>query len=87
MTLRCPACRTRRATFTSLLEHIQASGHKLCYCGGYHHPHRPTGGCCEQNVWGALRQAQRRGDPLDTQMEIAADIAFEARGKPMKEWL
>lgn len=81
--IRCPACRTRRATYQSMQAHIASTGHTLCRCGGYHFAHRPGGGCCDLNTWGALRQAQRRGEPLDVQMDIAADIAWD---KPGKEW-
>lgn len=83
---RCPGCRTRRASFTSLLKHVAASGHAVCHCGGYHHPHRPGSPCCEVNDWCAVRQSQRRGDPLETQMGIAADLAWDLPGKLMKEW-
>jgi hypothetical protein len=86
MTIRCPACRTRRASYQSMQAHLAATGHTLCRCGGYHFAHRPTGGCCELNTWGTLRQAQRRGDSLGVQMDIAADVAYDAPGKPMKEW-
>jgi hypothetical protein len=84
--LRCPGCRTRRATFASMLLHIRATGHDLCNCGGFHFKHRPGSSCCERNPWAALCQAKRAGAPLNEQLDIAADLAVDLPGKPMKEW-
>ena len=39
--IRCPQCRTRRASYASMMAHVKASGHKLCDCGGYHFPQQP----------------------------------------------
>ena len=52
MTVRCPECRTRRATFTSMLKHVAETGHKVCDCGqGRHYPHRPgSAGCVRERL-------------------------------------
>ena len=52
MTVRCPECRTRRATFVAMLRHVSATGHKVCDCGhGRHYPHRPgSAGCVRELV-------------------------------------
>ena len=49
---RCPGCRTRRATWQSLLAHVAKTGHKACDCGmGYWFPHRPgTRGCVHEKL-------------------------------------
>lgn len=50
--VRCPGCRTRRATFVSMLKHVDKTGHKVCECGhGRHYPHRPGSGGCVQEKW------------------------------------
>lgn len=46
---RCPQCRTRRASWSSLQEHLKKSGHKLCSCGGYHYKHRMNSPLCHEN--------------------------------------
>ena len=66
MTVRCKVCRTRRATFKSLMEHVKASGHtKPCTCSGYHYPHRPGSPCCEGNPLSMYYVAARAGEKLD----------------------
>lgn len=66
MTVRCIVCRTRRATFTSLMAHMKATGHtKPCVCSGYHHPHRPGSPCCEANPLSMYYVAARAGETLD----------------------
>lgn len=42
-------------------EHIKASGHVLCVCGGYWYPHRPGSPCCERNKLGAFNVCKREG--------------------------
>ena len=73
MTVRCPACRTRRATFTALLQHVKHSGHAVCRCGGYHYPHRPGSGCCMQSPMGAIRAAEREDAPTSVVLELVND--------------
>ena len=82
MTYRCPACRTRRATFTGLLKHVQDSGHRLCDCGAYHYPHRPRGGYCHQHEKAGLRAAARYGIDGDELLDIAADVSWDSPGHP-----
>lgn len=75
---RCPVCRTRRASFTSLLEHQRGAGHQApCGCPGYHHPHRPGSPCCDQHPEAALRRALRAGETIDW-LQVAADRAWDA---------
>lgn len=78
---RCPACRTRRSSYKLFTQHLRATGHKVCTCGGYHYAHRPGSPCCEQNPSCDLHQALRRGDKQDVLMEIMAHIAWETKGK------
>lgn len=53
--VRCPGCRTRRATFSSMLKHVAATGHKVCECGqGRHYPHRPGSAGCVHERWDDL---------------------------------
>lgn len=59
MTLRCPQCRSRRATFATLRAHLAASGHQLCGCGGYHFRHRPGSPFCQVNPLSPLRETAR----------------------------
>lgn len=74
MTLRCPECRTRRATYASMARHIAASNHKLCHCGGYWHPHRHKSPCCEGNPRATVYRAIREGyEPLTAIAEWAWD--------------
>lgn len=87
MTLRCPACRTRRKSFALFTRHIQETGHKHCTCGSYWYPHRPSSGCCEQNPMAAVRQAERQGGfTADELLEIAIDCALENKGRPFTNW-
>lgn len=59
--IRCPQCRTRRASYASMMAHVKASGHKLCDCGGYHFPHREGSPCCHSNPMSALHAAASAG--------------------------
>lgn len=79
--LRCPGCRTRRATFTSLVNHIAASGHRLCRCGGYHFAHRPCGGYCHQHEMATARDAARRGAEGEALATLIAEVAFDTPGR------
>lgn len=84
--LRCPACRTRRATYESLQRHILKTGHKQCACGGYLYPHRPGSKCCDQNPMAAYHRAARDGATDDELEEIAMDLIFFGPGKPLLRW-
>ena len=83
---RCPACRTRRTSFTALVEHCREHGHKVCTCGGYHHPHRPHSPYCQQNTQSAARVAWRDGASADETLEISIDIALTSAGRELKVW-
>lgn len=54
-----------------MLAHVQASGHSLCGCGGYHYPHRPESPCCILNPLSALHDAARRHAEDDDLRRIA----------------
>ena len=79
---RCPQCRTRRKDHGLFTQHLRESGHRLCICGGYHYAHRPGSPYCEQNPWSELRDAIRRDYSDEALMDIAADLAWENKGKP-----
>lgn len=74
MALRCPGCRSRRASFSSMQAHIAASGHALCGCGAFHYPHRPGSSCCILNPLSALHDASRRHTEDDDLRRIAQAI-------------
>jgi hypothetical protein len=75
--LRCPDCRTRRATFTSMVRHLTQTQHRVCTCGGYWYPHRPGSPCCEGNPRALVNRAVREGyDPL----AAVADWAYDTPG-------
>lgn len=61
MILRCPDCRTRRTTRGLFTRHVQQTGHRPCWCSGYHYAHRPGSPLCEYNPLSALRLADRDG--------------------------
>ena len=84
MTLRCPACRSRRATYQSLQAHIDATGHKLCACGGYHYAHRPGSPCCTANPRSAYNLALRADEPDEVLQEILVEMAWHHPGLPLR---
>jgi hypothetical protein len=86
MTLRCPECRSRRATYQSMQLHIKATGHKLCTCGGYHYAHRPGSPFCEQNPRCAYYHALRASEPDEVLLEILVDMAWSLPGKPLTKY-
>lgn len=75
---RCPACRTRRRDWGLFSRHVEASGHRLCTCGGYHYAHRPGSPYCERNPLCDLHRASREGADAATLAEIRAELALEA---------
>jgi hypothetical protein len=85
MTLRCPECRTRRTTFSSMIKHIDVSGHSLCKCGGYHYAHRPRSPCCTVNPWSTYNQAVRAGASDEELDGIGMDIVWDVPGS-LKDW-
>lgn len=84
--LRCPACRTRRATYESLQAHIDKTGHRQCGCGGYHYPHRPGSPCCETNPMATYHRAAREGATDEELEEIEIDLIFFGPGRPLLRW-
>lgn len=89
MTLRCPECRSRRATYESMQQHIKATGHKLCQCGGvdgYHYPHRPGSPLCEKNTRLDYNLALRAGASDEELLDILLDIALTKPGKPLTKY-
>lgn len=78
--IRCPGCRTRRATYMGMFTHLLLTGHKVCNCGGYDYAHRPGSPYCYRNAMSDVRHAARRGDDWLTLMEIAAECAWERPG-------
>lgn len=78
---RCPACRTRRTDWLTLVAHCASAGHRVCNCGGYHYAHRPGSPYCTLNVWSDLRHAARAGESGDVLLDLAVDIAFENPGQ------
>lgn len=77
MILRCPECRTRRHSRTLFTRHVQATGHKLCWCSGYHYVHRPGSPFCAYNPLSALRLADRDGANEDDLIRCALYIISE----------
>lgn len=74
---RCPECRTRRRDRGLFTQHLQATGHKLCICGGYHHQHRPGSPYCERNPVSALLLADRYGADEKDLLRCAHSIMKE----------
>lgn len=85
--LRCPSCRTRFAFFTSLLAHVEKTGHKACGCGGYKFKHRPGSPMCEANPMAAVHRASKQPGITDEELaEIEMDCVWYGSGKPMTNW-
>lgn len=78
MLFRCPECRTRRKDWGLFTQHLNASGHRVCTCGGYHYPHRKGWGCCHHNPLGAMHAASRQGEGPEVLLKIAASIVSDA---------
>ena len=76
--IRCNECRTRCASFVSLIAHRKAHpACRPCNCGGYHFPHRPGSPYCYQNPKAALRHALRRCDNDEEILDVLVDMAWE----------
>lgn len=88
--LRCPACRTRFALFSSLQKHLEKTGHKLCDCGGggvYHYKHRPGSPYCLHNPMAPVRLAMLQSNVTDEELqEIEIEIAVNGQGRPLRQW-
>lgn len=83
---RCPECRTRRATFTSLLKHMEETGHKPCGCGGYPYPHRKNSPQCESHPMAPYHQAAAQGATSEELEDIEMDIIWFEKGRPMLQF-
>lgn len=86
MTARCPACRTRFATWVAMKEHVEKTGHRLCLCGGYHYPHRPGSPQCEENPMAAYNIAKAQGASDEELDDIEMDIMLFGKGRPLTRW-
>ena len=86
MTLRCPQCRTRRTTYAAMQDHIRASGHQLCQCGGYHYPHRPESTYCERNPSAPYWHAARAGATEAELDDMEMCIVWHTPGRPFTKW-
>lgn len=56
-------------------------GRLMCYCGGYHFPHRKGGGACEHSKTRDIHLAIRRGEP-EQLLEALIAFSFDHPGKP-----
>ena len=84
--VRCEVCRTRRVTFAALIAHKAAAQHGgPCNCGGYHFPHRPASGCCEENGYAVFNRAKREGGSAEDRLEAFIDSALFGKHKPTTE--
>lgn len=84
---RCPACRTRRRSPQLFTQHLLATGHKLCNCGGYEWgPHRPGSPCCDQHPAGAVHKALRQGASDEEAWEVQMGVVCGTPGRSMGEW-
>lgn len=84
MTLRCPECRSRRASYNTLVAHVKASGHKLCHCLGYKYPHRPGSPYCDHNRMAPANRAAREGVEGQDLLDIALECVLHNRGRPYR---
>ena len=83
MEARCPVCRTRRASFTSLLAHQRAAHHdQPCRCGGYHHPHRPGSPLCDSAPYVRRNRARAAGASAEDVLEAFIDDTLNNKFKP-----
>lgn len=71
---RCPECRTRRASYKTLMDHIASSRHALCKCGGYHYAHRPGSPFCECNPLSAILLADRYGSDASDLLRVGEHV-------------
>lgn len=68
---RCPSCRTRRKSYSVLLDHIAKSGHRTCNCGGYHFPHREGSKFCNANPIAHIYLCERYGGKSEDMIRAA----------------
>lgn len=66
--------------------HVLHCKRPLCHCLRVPHPHRPASfPLCEQAMWSDLLKAALEGASHEQLADIAADIAWNAPGKPSVE--
>ena len=53
----------------------------VCYCSGYHFPHRVKSPCCLENPLYELNQALREGISKEIIDEIKLSLLFEGKFK------
>lgn len=75
---RCPECRTRRKDWKLFQQHLRATGHKVCQCGGYHYGHRKGSPYCNDNPLSPVLQAHRQGCDVEDLQRIAEGILKDA---------
>ena len=81
--LRCPECRTRRTDPSLMVKHELKCSRPVCHCLSVTHPHRPGSyPLCEHNPMSGLLLAVRAGTDAEEAADIAADIAFNVKGRP-----
>lgn len=90
MTLRCPACRTRRSTYAAMQAHIQQTGHRLCQCGGPAFTgglakHRPGSPCCIHHPDHPLDLARRYGATPDDLVDVLIEMSLDRMGRVTAE--
>lgn len=83
---RCPECRTRRATFTSLLAHAEKHNHRVCGCGGYHYPHRRGSRFCVHNTYVDYHVAKRDGATGEGLWDAWMECVWDRPGVKFNEW-
>jgi hypothetical protein len=54
---------------------------KPCYCGGYHHAHRPGSRCCEHHPLHIAYRAQRAGADHDEVQDLKLDATLDKATK------
>lgn len=75
MPFRCPECRTRRKDYKLFTQHLRATGHRVCNCGGYHYSHRKGSPFCYGSPFADIYHASRAGESDETLVRIAKSIA------------
>lgn len=83
---RCPQCRTRRKDAHLMTMHEMQCPRPACHCGSYAYPHRPMSGLCTLNPDAQVALAARAGTSPEDLLDVAVDVAWSMRGKPMRAW-
>lgn len=83
---RCPQCGTRRATFVSLIKHMETSGHEPCRCGGYAWPHRLGSKLCDAHPRVVVNRAIAADASDEDIMDAELDVIWDSAGEPMLQF-